>query len=376
MKEKKTVQKKKISEKVLALLVTFLCMATLLFSERAAEAEEAGQNSIRLKSEQEGASFTLYKAADKQKDGTFVLTRDFAGAGTEVNDLTTDGLANAGTVLSAYIEKNHPQPVSTLEIKNGVCQWTGLQDGLYLAVASPVRENGKLLEFSPVVAYLPYTDNGTEMRDLDSEVKTPSAVPEVTQYSVYKVWKDGTGSGRPKSVEVSLIQQDASGSTVYDTHVLDRKNNWTYTWKNLPSGYAYKAIENNVPQGYTQTADRKGAATIITNTRPSGKTTGIPVTSGKLPQTGQLWWPVPVLVAAGLLCLLIGFWKKTGKLVKKLMQGAKVTQSATHKNIFWTDTGDAVFLKETGDGKPDAYQTIPLEEILHDYYRRYLSSDI
>ena len=58
------------------------------------------------------------------------------------------------------------------------------------------------------------------------------------------------------------------------------------------------------------------------------------------------------------------------------MQGAKVTQSATHKNIFWTDTGDAVFLKETGDGKPDAYQTIPLEEILHDYYRRYLSSDI
>lgn len=108
MKEKKTVQKKKISEKVLALLVAFLCMATLLFSERAAEAEEAGQNSIRLKSEQEGASFTLYKAADKQKDGTFVLTRDFAGAGTEVNDLTTDGLANAGTVLSAYIEKNHP----------------------------------------------------------------------------------------------------------------------------------------------------------------------------------------------------------------------------------------------------------------------------
>jgi len=26
----------------------------------------------------------------------------------------------------------------------------------------------------------------------------------------------------------------------------------------------------------------------------------------KLPQTGQLWWPVPVLLSAGLLLLLIG----------------------------------------------------------------------
>ncbi len=64
------------------------------------------------------------------------------------------------------------------------------------------------------------------------------------------------------------------------------------------------------------------------------------------------------------------------KLVKKLMQGVKVTQSTAHKNIFWTDTGVAVFLKETEDGKPDAYQTIPLEEILYDYYRRYLGFDI
>lgn len=312
MKKMGTVQRKKMSERVLTLLLAFLCTAALLFSGKPVEAEEAGQNSIRLKSVEEGAAFTLYKAADKQDDGTFVLTKDFAAAGTEVNDLTTDGLANLGAVLSAYIEKNHPQPVSTMKITDGTCQWTGLQDGLYLAVGSLISRDGKLLEFSPVVAYLPYTDNGTKMRDLDSEVKPPTAVPENTQYSVYKVWKDETGAGRPDSVEVSLIQQDASGSTVYDTRVLDKNNNWTYTWKNLPSGYIYKAIENKVPQGYTQTVIRGRAKTIITNTRPSGKNTLTAVTSGKLPQTGQLWWPVPVLVAAGLLCLLVGFWKKTG----------------------------------------------------------------
>ena len=28
---------------------------------------------------------------------------------------------------------------------------------------------------------------------------------------------------------------------------------------------------------------------------------------GKLPQTGQLWWPVPVLAGAGLVLVVVGF---------------------------------------------------------------------
>lgn len=30
----------------------------------------------------------------------------------------------------------------------------------------------------------------------------------------------------------------------------------------------------------------------------------------KLPQTGQLWWPVPVLVIVGILCVFIGWYRK------------------------------------------------------------------
>lgn len=312
MKKGRTGYKKNPAGHALTLLLALLCTAALLFSGRSAKAEEAGQNSIRLNSEEEGASFTLYQAAEKEEDGTFVLTGEFAAAGTEVNDLSTDGLASLGSVLSAYIEKNHPQPVSTLQIKDGTCQWTGLEDGLYIAVGPLISRNGKLLEFSPVVAYLPYTDNGTRIRDLDSQVKPPAVVPQSGEYHVRKEWKDGTGDGRPERVEISLIQQDASGSKVYGTCVLNRENQWNYTWKNLPSGYAYTAIENNVPQGYTQTVRKEGSGTWITNTKPSapGKNAASAVPSGKLPQTGQLWWPVPVLAAAGLLCLLVGFWKK------------------------------------------------------------------
>lgn len=33
-------------------------------------------------------------------------------------------------------------------------------------------------------------------------------------------------------------------------------------------------------------------------------------TGGKLPQTGQLWWPVPILIAAGVLLIVIGAVRK------------------------------------------------------------------
>ena len=33
---------------------------------------------------------------------------------------------------------------------------------------------------------------------------------------------------------------------------------------------------------------------------------------GKLPQTGQLWWPVPILISAGLLCITAGLLRRRG----------------------------------------------------------------
>ena len=45
-----------------------------------------------------------------------------------------------------------------------------------------------------------------------------------------------------------------------------------------------------------------GAPTVTPTPAPSGD---------KLPQTGQLWWPVPVLAVLGLLCVALGWRKRT-----------------------------------------------------------------
>lgn len=59
------------------------------------------------------------------------------------------------------------------------------------------------------------------------------------------------------------------------------------------------------PQGnYEITASPKPSVVKKTGTdKPSGATGS---SGGKLPQTGQLWWPVPVLLTAGLLLILLG----------------------------------------------------------------------
>ena len=66
--------------------------------------------------------------------------------------------------------------------------------------------------------------------------------------------------------------------------------------------------EQKVPSGYTVSTSRQGSTVVLTNTAKepgeSGGDDGKP--SQKLPQTGQLWWPVPLLMMAGVMCLLAG----------------------------------------------------------------------
>ena len=56
-----------------------------------------------------------------------------------------------------------------------------------------------------------------------------------------------------------------------------------------------QALHNAAP-GYISSIRETGDTFILTNT-PEHQ---------KLPQTGLLWWPVPVLAAAGLLLLILG----------------------------------------------------------------------
>ena len=116
--------------------------------------------------------------------------------------------------------------------------------------------------------------------------------------TVVKRWDDaGYEQKRPETITVTLLKDGA----VYDTRTIRGADGWQYTWDELPRYNAdgteivWTVQEDAVP-GYTASVEEAGGAFILTNT-PERQ---------RLPQTGLLWWPVPVLAAAGLALLIVG----------------------------------------------------------------------
>ncbi len=97
--------------------------------------------------------------------------------------------------------------------------------------------------------------------------------PKTTDFTVSKVWndKDNVSGLRPEEILVYLYQGDKPYN---NTAVkLNKDNNWTYTWENLPvAGGEYRAVEEPV-EGYDSTYKTSDGKTVITNTANAGQLT-------------------------------------------------------------------------------------------------------
>ena len=116
--------------------------------------------------------------------------------------------------------------------------------------------------------------------------------------TVLKVWDDqGYENRRPESVQVTLLQNDVA----FETRTLSEANGWQYTWDKLPkvdqSGKEISwTIREAAVSGYRSAVRLNGDTFVLTNT----------LSRQKLPQTGVLWWPVPILAVTGLAFLIVG----------------------------------------------------------------------
>lgn len=102
----------------------------------------------------------------------------------------------------------------------------------------------------------------------------------------------------------------------------------TLVLENLPLGL-YLVVETKPAEGYTElepflvtvplrnedgtydyTVDAFPKETLLEPPAPTPTPTPTPTPPPNLPQTGQLWWPVPLLAGIGLVFLIIGLRKK------------------------------------------------------------------
>ena len=112
--------------------------------------------------------------------------------------------------------------------------------------------------------------------------------------------------------------------------------NGILTFTNLPLGF-YLVVETKPAEGYTTlepflvtvpyrnddgsyeyNVDAFPKETLLEPPVPTPTPTPTPTPPPNLPQTGQLWWPVPLLAGIGLIFLIIGLIRKKGTPSKKV----------------------------------------------------------
>ena len=265
-----------------------------------------------------GMRFDAYRISSVDEFGELTVIdryRDFADE-LDIRGKNDTAWQNMAQTLAREILLDPDLKPSRSAVTNsdGVAVFTDIPMGLYLVPGSTIRKNGYVYSTSPFFVMLPEQDlsSNTWNYNVVANAK-PGQEPVRADYEVIKVWKDSCHKDqRPKSIAISLI----CDGEIYDTITLPHDGAWSYTWKNLDTNHQWTVTEEK-ETGYKEPdVQQEGYRFIVTNTcNKSTTSTG----SGKstLPQTGQLWWPVPVLIAAGLLFVVIGLVRRRGTIDEK-----------------------------------------------------------
>ena len=286
-----------------------------------------------------GAEFDIFLVATVDEYGELTTTEDFAQFHVNIRGKNDEAWRTLASTLEGYVLRDGISPADSGKTNDkGLVSFPGagksLKAGLYFVLGRRHTQNGYRYDPTPFMVMLPGLDkeNNIWVYDVSVNAKFDSSpIPDnpddhTIDRKVLKVWADdGQEKDRPNEVIVQLLRD----GKVYDTVTLNAENNWRYTWTGLNDRYTWSIAEKEL-EGYTVEVTREGITFVVTNTcdedipdepapiapaTPDEPTApDEPATPAKptLPQTGQLWWPVPILISAGLLFVVIGLVRRRG----------------------------------------------------------------
>ena len=339
------------------ILSLLLCLSVLPGTAFAANSnnKKGGLTAFYLPDEKakEGVTFSLYKVADYADGSLFQMTRTFSRYSVTIPDMEDNIAVTAfNTTLAAYIARDKVRADATQKTdRRGRLSFSNLDLGMYLVIGESYKDEDSTAVYTPVpfLVFFPYFDDSvrggaTGYQANDLEIKYDKTDGERADLHILKSWRNENNSTqRPTTIAVDLIKD----GELFDTIVLSADNNWRHTLYDLEADHRWQLVENTVPTGYTTAINREGSAYVITNTYGGGRnpvtdpenpgTTiidrppalsempDVPVDDGvdikpdpivdipdgniplgDIPQTGQLWWPVPLFLLAGVACVVCG----------------------------------------------------------------------
>ena len=253
-----------------------------------------------------GAQFDLFYVGEVDEYGVVNAADDFSGFHVDLNNTDANGWRTLASTLEGYVDLHDLLPFSaTLTDQNGMATFADLPAGLYFIRGYRLTLEDVSYDVDPFIVRLPHYDTASE-EYLDEVTVSPKRyVPDGNPITrrVLKVWDDENAASRPTEVVVHLL----CNGEVYDTVTLSEENNWRYSWEDL-NGYQRWSVAEEVPEDYTVEITREGITFMVRNTY----VTPPPPPPPELPQTGQLWWPVPMLAMAGLFLIAVGLLRRRG----------------------------------------------------------------
>ncbi|MBE5823939.1 MAG: Cna B-type domain-containing protein [Butyrivibrio sp.] len=324
----------------------------------------------------EGVNSQIYLVATIDKDGQYTITDEFKECFSDP-DFFNDGFdydswkdcvqyeeTSDSDILDKYIKAKSINPVKNgVSDNNGKTYYTGLALGVYYVHSDKIVKDEHTHSFVNFVYPVPIL-----VKDKDTGVISPNYSPEaepkksrvkndvVTHCSIQKQWNDGGYANRPASVVFEIY----CDGELMETVTLSSSNNWYHEWQN-PGAHEYTVREIGIADGYSSSISvyqKPGTHDFVytcVNSRGGGDNPppppdnpppdnpppdnppptnppsnppgfpGLPAVLGavralpqvlgarRLPQTGQLWWPLPILVIAGIFFIVKGI-KKNAKM--------------------------------------------------------------
>lgn len=298
-----------------AFLIALLLLCTLPLTALAAGAVDMGKNvsltichtygDVKL----EGVTFDLYLISTMDETGELTPTEDFAAYEDMVdirgkNDAAWYATAEALDQTISASDSIVPAD-SAVTDQNGIAAFPipgkTLVKGLYLVRATEVVRDDFIYSTLPFMVLLPARDSITDEWIYDVAVNSkPEQVPVLEDITVVKIWKDyGHTEKRPKSITIQLLRD---GEPYGKAITLPHNGEWSYTWVDLEAYYDWSVKELKV-DNYTSDVTQEGNTFVVTNT----------LDEPKLPQTGQMNWPIPVMTVAGLALFIFGWYLCFGR---------------------------------------------------------------
>lgn len=282
-----------------------------------------------------GITWQLYRVGERVGD-TFVFTGDFANDPVTLGDWSASELSSAAYTLENYakIYKRSPVAGGTTD-ENGILRIEDLEIGLYLASGGYLKIGDTT--YCPVPILFEINGSETELNAYPKSVGRTLG-DGGDRYRVKKIWENAENrTDVPSSVTIGIYKDDE----LVELKTLSDANKWSATWE-IDEIADWRVIELEVPEGcnviyrnndsqfvvvnrYEESTSAETTTAVTTETTVTtsvtsqvvvdiqtesvssiSTTTTQTTTTGKLPQTGQLWWPIPVMILGGIVFLGIG----------------------------------------------------------------------